>query len=116
MYPNASFPLWLASLIRRTLCPRSRSRATILTCEAAAGVHVPSYCGTSPSLTQRLTVACVTPARAATCLSVSSLDGGSSGASSGAPSSGLSGGVAIARESKVAAGVATRRDHLSGFT
>ena len=107
MYPNASFPLWLASLILLTLCPRSRSRATIRTCEAAAGVHVPSYWGTSPSFTQRRTVACVTPARAATCLSVSSVALAASAVIVRGAVLSLSGDVAIARESKVAAGVAT---------
>ncbi len=108
MYPNASFPLWLASLILLTLCPRSRSRATILTCEAAAGVHVAFVLGHEPLLhpapDRRLR-----HARARRDLLERQL--GCLGVLGGIVSRGcrrrLSGDVAIARESKVAAGVAT---------
>ncbi len=61
------------------MCPRSRRRPTIRTCATAAGVQLPSYWGTSPSLTQRLTVAADTPAREATSASVGSLGAPSAG-------------------------------------
>ncbi len=70
--PSASRPLSLASRICSSVYPRSRRRATIRTWVAPAAVQRPLFWGISPSLTQRLTVACETPARAATCASVSS--------------------------------------------